>query len=484
MTPEYAAPEQVRGDPVTTATDVYQLGVVLYQLLCNRLPFETLDGRLHDLQRAVVDTEATAPSGKVPAQMPQLRRALRGDLDAIVLKALRKEPAERYTAVQELADDVRRHLSGHVVLARGPTTGYRLRRFARRHSWGLSAAAAFVLLLSAYAITVTVQTRHIRSALAQATTEARKAEQVTSFMLGLFEANDPAEALGDTITARELLERGAARARSLDGQPIVQAQMLDMVGRIRTELGAYTDAQLALEQALATRRRALGEQHPDVAESLYHLADLAYLSGDRQRAASLHRQALDVRRVALGEGHPETLESLFSLATTMHESGDHIAGNALFEKWIAAQHGRPAEQSEGYASQLESLGTLLTYSGDLARAEPLLRQALTIRRAIHGPIHPQVAISLADLGLLLEKKGELAAAEQLMREALAIRRAVYPGDHHEVAAGLTDLAGTLWASKDLDAAEDTYREAPAATQTPPPVATPNSSTEIVRVALG
>lgn len=453
MTPGYAAPEQITGDAVTTATDVYQLGVVLYQLLSGRLPFPASNGRVHDFERAVLESDPPLPS-----TVGSGGRALRGDLDAIVLKALRKTPQERYGSVQEFADDLRRHLAGRPVLARQQTAAYRLRRFARRHRWTLAAASAFVMLLGAYAVTVTAQARQIQTALERATTEARKAEQVTDFMLGLFEANDPAEALGDTITARELLDRGVARARWLDSQPVIQAQMLDLVGRIRTELGAYAQAQPVLEQALATRRRTLGGRHPDVAESLHNLAALAYLTGDHERAASHFRQATTIRRKAFGTAHPETLESLFALATVTHEGIDAESGRALFDEWIAAQSSLPAEASADQADQLEALGTLLTFSGDSTRAEPLLRRALAIRRSIYGPIHPQVAVSLSDLSLALSRKGEFEAAEQLARESLALRRTIYPEDHREVIAGLADLAATLWERGRSNEAESVYRE--------------------------
>ncbi|MGH7578449.1 MAG: tetratricopeptide repeat protein [Longimicrobiales bacterium] len=378
------------------------------------------------------------------------------------MKALRSEPDQRYASVQELANDIRRYLSGHAVIARGQARTYRVSRFARRHRWALAAASAFVFLLSAYAGTVTAQARRIRSALDQVTVEARKAEQVTEFMLGLFKANDPAEARGDTITARELLDRGVARARWLDGQPELQAQMLDLVGQVRTELGVYAQARPVLEQALATRRRTLGSQHPEVGESLHHLASLAYLSGEHPHAITLHREALALRRKTLGPGHPKTLGSLFALATATHEGGDHAAGKTLFEEWIAAQSSRSTAMSTDDADQLEALGTLLTYSGDpddFDRAEPLLQRALAIRKSIYGPAHPQVAISLADLGTLLSRKGDLKTAEQLMRESLEIRRAIYPANHREIAQGLIDLATPLEHGGRFDETADVLREA-------------------------
>jgi serine/threonine-protein kinase len=482
MTPEYAAPEQILGEPVTTATDVYQLGVVLYQLLCGRLPFETGDGSRQDFERAVLEGDPVAPSYRVTAaQKPpgtsggshgegaggargtaaeHLRRTLRGDLDAIVLKALRREPTERYASVQEMADDVGRYLSGHAVLARGQTVGYRVRRFARRHRWPLAAAAAFMVLLGSFAVTSSAQAREIRRALDQARGESRKAEQVTDFMLGLFEVDDPAEALGDSTTAAQLLDRGVARARWLDGQPVVQAQMLDVVGRIRTQLGAYDQARPVLEQAVATRRRTLGEEHPDVAESMYHLAVLSYEQGDIEQAAALHDRALEIRRGAFGRLDSRTLESVYALATVSHESGDFERGEALFDEWIEAQSSRPPEVSAEYAGQLATMGTLLTFRRDLDRARPMLERALAIRRTIYGRNHPDVATSLVALGNLQARTGEQEAAEQSFREAVVIHRAVYPADHPAIATALNTLAvNALMPLGRLEEAEKAVREA-------------------------
>src|SRR5215831_15187420 len=262
LTPEYAAPEQITGAPITTLTDVYQLGAVLYELLTGVLPFGTRGRSVHELEAAALRDDPPMPSTVAPSSRA---RALRGDLDAIVLKALSKAPEWRYSSAQALVDDVRRYLSGHPVLARRQTVGYRLRRFARRQRPALAAVTIVLLLVATYVVTVATDRRRIHRALDEATAGTHRAEQVTDFMLGLFDATAGGQSLGDTVKARALLERGITRARELSGQPGLQAQMLDVVGRLETELGQFHRARPVLEEALAIRRRIDGDIHPDVA---------------------------------------------------------------------------------------------------------------------------------------------------------------------------------------------------------------------------
>jgi serine/threonine-protein kinase len=224
MTPEYAAPEQIMGALVTTLTDVYQLGATLYELLAGVPPFGRRDGNLQNLQQSVVKTDPDPPS----AQAYELRRrALRGDLDAIVLKALRKEPEQRYASAQALADDLRKYLSGHPVAARRQTAAYRAVRFARRHRALLLGTLAIAIVLGAYITTVTIDRIRIRSALNEATAGTHKAEQVTDFMLGLFDESQAGQSFSDTITARALLNRGLSRAQQLSELTELSAIMVD-----------------------------------------------------------------------------------------------------------------------------------------------------------------------------------------------------------------------------------------------------------------
>jgi eukaryotic-like serine/threonine-protein kinase len=455
MTPEYAAPEQIRGDAVTTSTDVYQLGAVLYKLLAARVPLGERRNSVHELESAVLNREPELPSSVCA---PELSRALRGDLDAIVLKSLRKEPELRYATADDLAADVRRHLSGEPVLARRQTTGYRARRFAKRHRWALGAAASIAVLLGAYAVTVTVQSARVTRALAQANAERARAEEVTSFTLGLFHADDPRGALQNGEVTRELLDRGLQRARALTGEPLTQARMFDVIGRVQTELGAYANAREVLHEALAIRTRQLGESHPDVAESLMSLAELVYRDGDARTAVTHRRRAHEILRSAYGPTDRRTLAALYSTAAAMHMAGDYVSSRPLLDEWIAAVSAAPRETTADQARRLGSIATILKFRGDPVRAETFAREALEIRRALYGERHPDVANSMRDLASALASNGRLEEAERMLREVLAMVRSFYPDGHEDVGYALSALAQVVSRSGRYDEAEQLLLE--------------------------
>ena len=435
MTPEYAAPEQVRGETATTLTDVYQLGVVLYELLSGRLPFGTRSQNRHELERAILEAEPTAPS--------LLRPGLGGDLDAIILKAMRKDPAQRYQSAQALGDDVRRFLAGHPVLARRQTAAYRARRFARRHAFGLAVAAAAVLVIVAYGVTLLTQRARIARALADAQTEARKAEQVTDLMIGLFETSQGGRAFGDTVTARELLARGVERARAMTAQPVIQGQMLDAIGQIHVQLGAYEQARVVFEEALTIRRSALGNEHLDVAVTLSNLANVLQTRGNYAGAEQLFREALAIRRQALGPSHELSLQSLYWVGYALHGQGKPREAAPLHDEWMAAVLAQPPETTTARATDLINLATLLGYRGQGARSASLIREAIEIRRKILGPTHPNVGRAMTYLGTTLRGEGKLEAADSVLQAAVELLRVAYPDGSVEVAEALTARARTL-----------------------------------------
>jgi serine/threonine-protein kinase len=456
MTPEYAAPEQVRGEPATTLTDVYQLGVILYELLCGGLPFGTREQGAYELERAILERDPPPPSAVAP--LGASRPALHGDLDAIVMKALRKEPEQRYASARDLADDVRRHLSGHPVLARRQTMAYRARRFARRNAWVLAATVAGVIVVGAYAVTVTVQRDRVAQALAQATIEAQKSEQVTELMLGLFEASERGDAFRDTVTARALLDRGVARARTLPQQPAVRAQMLDVIGQIHTQLGDYEQARAVFEEALLVRRQALGNAHPDVATTLYNLADAEHRRGDFPPAIAHRREALAIRLASLGRTHPLTMDVTFWLANVLHESGAVAEARALHDEWMATVEAHPLEPSAGRADQLIVTGQLRLYEGDPVVAERLFREAVEMRRTIDGPRHPAVAMALNQLGIALLRLQRRDEAERNLREGESILRSIYPDGHPDLGRVLRSLAISLQHARRYAEAAALYEE--------------------------
>jgi len=433
MTPEYAAPEQIRGEGVTTLTDVYQLGAVLYELVSGRLAFGTRATSMHDLETAVLERDP-----------PPLGGELRGDVDAIVAKAMRKAPEARYTSAQELGDDIRRHLAGYPVQARRQTAAYLARRFVRRHSAGLTAATVMVALLATYVVTVAVDRDRIARALTEATAGTRKAEQTTDFMLGLFEAAEGGKALTDTVTARELLSRGTAQARELSAQPELQAQMLDVIGRLHTLLGDYDQARPVLEEALAIRRRLYGETHADVATTLDNLALVASHKQDLPRAVALRRQALAVRRAVSGDEDPRTIDAVHSLAFALHSADQRSEADTLFDQWMAAVSRHPPEITGQRAARLTAFADLLTERQQPARAESLYREALSIQRRVFGNRHHVVASTLVAMAAVAkDNRLRLPEADSLLNEAIAIFRAAYPDGHPELADALRWRGQTL-----------------------------------------
>ncbi|MGH6914103.1 MAG: protein kinase domain-containing protein, partial [Geminicoccales bacterium] len=299
MTPEYASPEQVRGEALTTASDIYQLGYLLYRLLARVSPYRVERGNYAAMIGAICKVDPVPPSQVAPddesggSLAPAERRALAGDLDTVVLRALRKEPEARYRSAESLADDIGRHLQGLPVTARQGTAAYRVRKFIRRHRFGVATSLAFASLAAGFAAVYAVQASDSARRLAQerdaAQLEAAKALQVTDFLMSLFEASDPRAPGAGEATAREILARGLARIDALGAQPQVQAQMLDVIGQVYRRLGDYDEAQRLLERAVATWRAVSGEKTPELAASLSHLGRVLDAQGEYAAALALYR---------------------------------------------------------------------------------------------------------------------------------------------------------------------------------------------------
>jgi serine/threonine-protein kinase len=483
MTPEYASPEQMRGACITTATDVYGLGLVLYELLSGRRPHRLRGRSASEAERIILTEEPPRPSAAVmqseevqwdgvpvhitPEQIAAARglhaerlcRKLRGDLDRIVLCALRKEPDRRYQSAAQLADDIERYLKGKPVAARGDSVAYRARKFAIRHVWGAAASVSFVLLLAGYAATVTMQAREVRAALDQARLEAEKAEQVTAFTMGLFETGGPSTLQTDSMTVRDLLSRGVERAERLGGQPATQAQLFDVVGRVYQNLGEYGKAQPFLERALELRRHTLGARHPATAESLDHLAGLLLARGRYSAAESLYRDALALQRAVLGEPHAKIARTLAGLGSLLQERGDYVGAERLAREALEMRRTLYGPEHPEVAQSLGSLAFTLQLQGRYGEAEPLFRDVLAMRRHLFGDEHPEVATAMSNLGLLLVQRGQLAPAESLYQASLALRRRLLGNEHPDVAASIGLLGVLLRREGDIAGAESTYHAA-------------------------
>jgi serine/threonine-protein kinase len=457
-TPDYASPEQIRGEPVTTATDVYALGVLLYELLAGQRPYALARPSREELARAICEQAPERPSvaaaqadAIVRGTTPEgLRRTLAGDLDTIVLAALRKEPALRYSSVQALRDDLRRYRDGYPVLARPATRRYRLAKFLRRNRGKAIAGALVAAALVAGLAGTTWQAR-------VASRNAERAERVRGFLTGIFAISDPDTARGRTITARELLDRGAASLRSgLERDPEVQGEMLGVVGTLYRKLGLYPDARPLLEQAVAVQRSRGASARLDLAAASNDLAELLYSQGEYEQAERLAREALAERR-RLPPGDSALAASIATLASIVRDRGRLEEADSLQRE--ALRLDRLRRDTAAIATSLTNLSAVLWRRGQNDEARTAAEEGVALRRALYGNAHTETATALRSLGIVLTSLGRYDDAERTLAEALAINERLLGAAHPHVASALGDLGVAYWRHGKLTEAERAHRRA-------------------------
>jgi len=457
LTPEFAAPEQIAGGSVTTATDVYALGVLCYVLLSGRHPAGAALESPAALIHAIADAEPQRLSDVVPPG--RQRRLLRGDLDTIVARALKKDPAERYSSVTAFADDLRRVLRHEPIGARPDTVIYRASRFVRRNARGVAATAAAAVVLVGF---VAYYTMRLASERDRAQREAAKATKVSELMISLLSSADPyaTRTTPGEPTARALLDAGAEQVqREFAGQPDLQAGMLTEIGRTYRRLGAYDKAQPILEQALESGRRAYGPQHAQVAQTLHDLGTLLADKGDYAGAGKTLEQALAMRRALLGSEHADVAVTLAELGRVYQDEGFNGRAEPLQREAYAIRRKALGEDDRETAVSLSDLASVLRLNGDLAGAEALMRQCLETNLKTRGESHPNTSTTLMDLGLIAGARGDYPGAEARFQKALSAQRATLGERHPVVATTLNNLAHVLYEQRRYDDAEAALQEA-------------------------
>ena len=477
MTPEYASPEQVRGEAVTTASDVYSLGVLLYELLTGCRPLR-LRGQGLAIERIVSEVEPEPPGqatsrpaedvgGRTPEERgrdrgttpERLHRQLAGDLDNIVMMALRKAPARRYASAEQLAEDLRRAGDGLPVRARKDTVRYRVRKFVGRNRYPVAAALLFVAVVLGFGINRAELARDLAVERDRAREEAEAAQRVASFLQDVFRSADPTETAGSAVTAREVLDRAAARlADPADERPEVRAELLDTMGTVYEHLGLYPSAEPLLQEALAIRRQALGEDDLGTARSLLHLGNLRAGQARYAESEDLLRRALAVREKRLGGDDPEVAEALSSLGLVLRRQGRSVEAESALRRAVALSEAALGDAAP-VALALDRLALVLDDEGKLPEAEAVARRAVDIARRRLGEHHVDTARSVGRLGVVLCEKGDYASAAPLIREALETRRRKFGPNHPTVAFWLEQWANLLRDRGDPGAAEPVYREA-------------------------
>jgi serine/threonine-protein kinase len=457
MTPEYAAPEQVLGAPITTATDVYALGAVLYELLTGQRAHQLESRTPVEVERVICEVEPEAPSTRTTGT---LRKQLRGDLDTIVLTALQKQPQRRYPTAEQLASDIGRYLGGLPVTARPDTWRYRTTKFVRRHRIGVAAATAIGLSLVAGFAGTIWQARVAAAQARAALEEAAKQRAVRDFLVQLFQASDPREARGRKLTARELLDRGR---RSIDtalaGQSAVRAELLGVLGTVHRSLGLLSQADTLFDQAVRLTRSLPGRQH-ELAARLTNQADNLVDRDEYDRADSLVTEALGIlRRDHSPADDSATARPLRVLGGVQAAKGNLDQAIKLTREALALDIRYHGNTSRPVAEDLNYLGGAQFQAGDLHAADSTTIASLAIWRRLLPPGHPTILEAVGNLADLRATEGDFAGAEPLAREALEGRRRVYPKGHPDVAFALGTLGFALQGQLRYAEAESLYAQA-------------------------
>lgn len=455
FTPEYAAPEQLRGEAVTTSTDVHALGRLLFELLGERRPFVFETRSLAEIERVTCSEEPPLMSSVAP---PARAAALRGDLDTIVAKAIRADPERRYGSVDQLADDIRRHLAGLPVRARPDTLGYRAAKFVRRNPVPLGAALLVVGLAVAFAAVTARKNARIAEERDLAREKARTAEEVVAFVVDLFHVTEPDVSAGERVTARALLERGASQVRgSVGTEPLVEASLLHAMGRAFHALGDPGRAGELLGRADELRRRH-GARPLDRARTTHQLASIATAKGEFTEAEELFDAALEVVRAAPDAGPEDLCEVELSRANFLREAGRFDEALAASEEATRTLRTHLDPPHPVLAAALDNLASQREAVGDFEGAEEALEEVMGMQAQLYSGDHPRIAATLCSRSILLRSMGRLDGSVAAAEEALRIYRAVLGEDHPDVDRATFLLAGSLQDAGEMDRALGIYRE--------------------------
>jgi eukaryotic-like serine/threonine-protein kinase len=435
FTPNYASPEQIRRERVTTLSDLYSLGVLLYELLAGTRPYETATLSPAGLEELVCRRIPERPS--LRARQPRVARLLRGDLDTITLKALAKEPERRYGSVQELAEDLGRHLRREPVRARPDSVGYRFTTFMRRNRTAVAAGVFVITALVGGLAAATWQARAAQQARAEA-------EEVADFLIGLFEENDPQQAPVDPTLATAILERGVARADELAEQPAVRARLLDALGMVFMNLGRYTEAQQLVGRGLGLRLETYGAEHPVVAVSLAHLGRIRRYQGAYTESEALLRQALAIQQRTLRRTDPAIGETMSDLAFVLPYLGRLSEAELLYRDVLDRRRAALGPDDPTVGDAMFRVAAILRLQGRTAQAESVGRAALAFRERTMGPTDPSVGLAMIGVAdYVAEDSTRADEAEALYRQGLAIQRHALGDRHFGLLHGLGNLAYLL-----------------------------------------
>jgi serine/threonine protein kinase/Tfp pilus assembly protein PilF len=517
MTPEYSSPEQIKNSNISVSTDVYSLGLVLYKLLSGKPAHEFRTRTFNEFEKVICDQNIPRPSTVIDkskddpkeisiddicenrkTQLKKLKKNLNGDLDNICMMALRKEPERRYPTAEALAYDIERYLKNLPVFARKESMVYSSSKFILRHKKAVFAAVALFFIVNGLILYYTIKLREERD---KATLEAKKSEQVASFLQDLFLVSDPNESKGESITARELLDRGADRLKSgLDEEPEIKSQLLTTIGKVYTNLGLYNSAE-EIFQKLQERKELVNLDKETYIEILVNLGEIYRFKGKYELAGELllstkaesekhletnhplwgnlnnnlgsyyyetagfdssfifYKKAEENFRNNYGEENINLADVIYNLGVLEFDKGNLRNSDSLYRKSLQMYTKLNGEIDAKTATAQNELASVLRHSGKYDEAEALYKKALETRIKIFGDNHPDVAHTLNHISRLYYNQELYEKAEPYVRESLKIRQNLYEPNHPEISASKSSLAGTLMGLKRYKEAEDLYRSA-------------------------
>ncbi len=435
MTPKYASPEQVKGEPITTATDVYSLGVLLYELLTGTLPYKIESASPKQIEEIISEKEPTLPSKEInPKSEIQNPKSLKGDLDNIALMALEKEPSKRYQNVGEFSSDIGRYLKGLPVIARKNTFVYRATKFVRRNAIAVAVAGIFSVFLIGFLINSQVQANRIAK-------EQKRSEKVLVFMKDIFKGNDPANAGKNDVSAREILDRGVLKIESeLKNEPDVQAELFDTVGQVYQSLGEYEKAETLLEKSLQIRRDFFGENSKEIAQTLLHLGDVQRVRAKFDDAEKNLKKSLEIRRNLFGEKSKEVIPALYGLVSMNFDKKDFKTAESLAKERLEISRANFGDNHKETVGSLRDLGDVQMNLNELENAEKNIREAVKIGDSLENLSEEVIDSNILLARLLFFKKREFEESKKLLNKSQKLGKEFYGETHPQMIWILTNQA--------------------------------------------